>query len=368
MSMLAVPQGTYTAATVTFANPEITFLNSSGTVKKVELSTTQTATINFNPPITINSASAVIDFDVNLSKLLIFDSSGNVTGVNLSATSFSVGSSDVAPPDKQGDDNGEQEDVFGTISAVNGSSFTLTAADSGVQLAFTTDSKTEFEDGAALTVNAMVTVEGRTNSDGSLYAKKIEGAEDNRGAEAQGLVTAVTGSPASSLTFVADGAMGSGMNSGALGTLLTADLTNAKFEVHLGGIDTSGLGNLPNSEFPFDASTIHAGQRVEIDSKDAMNGTGLVAEKVRLEQQALVGKVSGLGAETSSGPVTFTLTVPSDSAFATLSGQTTVTVFWQPGTDLKNLTGVNDGDTIRVRGLVFSSGTSFNMIARRITN
>jgi hypothetical protein len=367
MSMLAVPQGTYTAATVTFANPEITFLNSSGSVKKIELSTTQTVTINFTLPVTITSASAVIDFDVNLAKLLTFDSNGNVTGVNLSAASFTVNSSDVGPPENQGDDNGEQEDVFGTISAVNGSSFTLTVADAGVQLTFTTDSKTEFEDGASLAVNSMVTVEGRTNSDGSLYAKKIEGAEDERGAEAQGLVIAVAGSPATSLTFVPDDGNGSGMDSAALGTPMKADVTNAKFEVHLGAIDTTGLGNLPNSEFPFDPSTIHAGQRVEIDSKDAMNGSGLVAQKVRLEQQALVGTVSGLGGKTSSGPVTFTLTVPSDSAFATLSGQTMVTVLWQPNTDLKNLTSVGDGDTIRVRGLVFYSGTSSNMIARRIT-
>ena len=41
-------------------------------------------------------------------------------------------------------------------------------------------------------------------------------------------------------------------------------------------------------------------------------------------------------------------------------------MFWQPGTDLHKLTSVNNGDTVRVRGLVFFSGSSFNMIARRI--
>ena len=51
-----------------------------------------------------------------------------------------------------------------------------------------------------------------------------------------------------------------------------------------------------------------------------------------------------------------------------LSGQTQVMVFWQPGTDLKNLTAVSNGQTIRVRGLVFYTGTGFNMVARRITN
>jgi hypothetical protein len=45
---------------------------------------------------------------------------------------------------------------------------------------------------------------------------------------------------------------------------------------------------------------------------------------------------------------------------------TQVTVYWQPGTDLHKLANVNNGDTVRVRGLVFFTGTGFNMIARRI--
>ena len=65
--------------------------------------------------------------------------------------------------------------------------------------------------------------------------------------------------------------------------------------------------------------------------------------------------------------MTLTLTVPADSAFAMVSGQIQVTVFWQPNTTLKDLTSVSNSDTIRVRGLVFYMGTAFNMIAR-ITN
>jgi hypothetical protein len=76
--------------------------------------------------------------------------------------------------------------------------------------------------------------------------------------------------------------------------------------------------------------------------------------------------VSGLEASTAAGPATFTLTVANDSVFAMLSGKTTVTVSWQQGTDLHKLTSVNNGDTVRVRGLVFYAGARFNMIARRI--
>jgi hypothetical protein len=69
-----------------------------------------------------------------------------------------------------------------------------------------------------------------------------------------------------------------------------------------------------------------------------------------------------------TAPTTFTLTVATDSAFAMLAGSTTVTIFWQPGTDVHNLAhALTNGDAVRVRGLLFFTGSGINMIARRIT-
>jgi hypothetical protein len=185
--------------------------------------------------------------------------------------------------------------------------------------------------------------------------------------ESEGLVTQVVGNPATQLNIVAQDGSGSGMDDTKVGSTLGVAVTGAQYKVSQGNIDSSGIGGLPSSpNFPFDATTVHAGQRVEVESASMINGTAIVAEKVKLQQQALTGTVSGLSGPTSAGPVTFTLTVASDSAFAMLSGQTTVTVFWQPGTDLHNLTNVNNSDQVRVRGLVFFTGSSFNLIARRI--
>jgi hypothetical protein len=86
---------------------------------------------------------------------------------------------------------------------------------------------------------------------------------------------------------------------------------------------------------------------------------------VSLHQQTLVGTVSALSGP--AAPATFTLTLPSDSAFAKLSGAATVTVFWQPGTGLHDLnSGLHNGDSVRVRGLVFFSSTGGSLIASRI--
>jgi Domain of unknown function (DUF5666) len=369
LSLLNIPQGSYKSAAITVSSPEVTFINSAGSTQKIEPVLNQSIVINFSPSLAIGGSSAIVSIDVNVANSLTFDAQGNITGVNLNASSFSFVSSIVAQEDRQGHDDGELEDTTGTVTAINGTSFNLTVSGTGAQLTFTTDNKTEFEDGTSLstlTVNSIVTVEGSTRSDGSLYARKVEGIENENGAEVEGLITSVTGSPATSLTFVTDHGTGSGMDDAKVGDTATADVSNARFEVKTGDIDTSSIGNLPSSEFPFDASSVHPGQRVEVESHDAMTGMTLGAEKVRLQQQALVGSVSGLSGTTLSGPATFTLKLPTDSAFSILSGQSTVHVLWQPGTDLHGLTAISNGDSIRVRGLVFFNGSTATIIARRI--
>ena len=367
VALVNVPQGSYSSASITVANPEVTFINNLGVLVKLQPVFNQAITLNFSPALTVGAGSVVVDIDLNVANSLTFDAQGNITGVNLTASSFTVGTAVVAAEDKQGHDDGELEDTTGVITAVNGTSFTLTVDQNGVPLIFTTDASTQLDDGASLTMSAIVTVEGVTKSDGTLYAKEVEGIEDASGTESEGLITHVSGNPATQLTFVADHGMGSGMDDTKVGGAITANVSSANYKVKKGNIDTSGIGSLPSAPtFPFDATTVHAGQRIEVESVAAMSGTSITADKVKLQQQALVGNVSGLQGATTAGPVTFTLTVATDSVFAMLSGKTQITVYWQPGTDLHNLASVNNGDTVRVRGLVFFTGVGFNMIARRI--
>jgi hypothetical protein len=165
---------------------------------------------------------------------------------------------------------------------------------------------------------------------------------------------------------MADHGSGGGMDDSKTGAMFTVDVSKAGFKADQSNLDTNGLSSLLSSaNFPFDAATVHSGQRVEIDSRHAVSGTSAVAETVKLQQQTLSGTVSGL---TRGSPTTFTLTVAPDSAFAMLAGTTTITVYWQSGTDLHNLPHtLTNGDSVRVRGLLFFAGTKANMIARRIT-
>jgi uncharacterized protein DUF5666/uncharacterized protein DUF4382 len=363
LALLTVPQGTYTSGTLMVANPEVVFINNAAVPVKLEPAFNQAVTVNFNPALTVGASASVVNIDLNVANSLTFDGNGNVTGVNIGSSSFTFSTSAVAAENEQEPEDGELEDTTGTVSSVSGTSFTLVLGINGTPLTFATDANTEFKDGASLATmtNTVVTVEGVTRTDGTLYAKEVEGVEDANGVEADGLILQVTGNPATQLVFNSDDGSGSGMDDTKTGLTLTADVSqNPQYKVDKGNIDFSGLPT-----FPFDASTVHAGQRVEVESANPLSGNSLVADKVKLLQQTLSGTVSGLS---GTPPATFTLTVASDSAFAMLSGSTSVTIDWQPGTDVHNLAhALTNGDAVRVRGLLFFTGSGFNMIARRIT-
>lgn len=365
LALLSVPQGSYTSGTLTVANPEVVFINSAGVPTKLEPAFNQAVTVSFTPALTVGASAAVVNIDLNVANSLTFDGNGNVTGVNIGASSFTFSTSAVAAENQQEPEDGELEDTTGTVSSVSGTSFTLVLGITGTPLTFATDANTVFSDGATLATmtNAVVTVEGVTRSDGTLYAKEVEGVENGNGMEADGLILQVTGNPATQLTFNADDGSGSGMDDTKTGTTLTADVSNAGYKIDKGNIDFSQL-----PAFPFDASSVHAGQRVEVESANPLSGNPLVADTVKLVQQTLSGTVSGLS---GTPRTTFTLTVAADSAFFMLSGSTTttVTIHWQTGTDVHNLAhALTNGDAVRVRGLLFfTPGSGFDMIARRIT-
>jgi DNA/RNA endonuclease YhcR with UshA esterase domain len=374
LALLNIPQGSYNKADIHILSAEVTFLDSTNQPKQQQFPVNSTVSVTLNPAVAVGANSTVLTIDVDVASSVSI--SGNTATLNTIV--FSVTSTTVnANENEQEAEDGEMEDITGLVTAVNGTSFTLTLGQNGVQLTFTTDANTQFSDGvtsAASALNMIVKVEGVTKSDGTLYAKEVEGIENQNGAELEGFITAVTPGPptaATSLTIVGQDGIGSGIDDTDIGATITVDVSGVSssgYKVNLGNIDTSGLsGGIPGSNFPFDPTTIHAGQSVEVESASTQSGSTLTAEKVKLHQQTLKGTVSLLNGPTNAGPVQFALTVPVDSAFATASGQIAVIVFWQPGTDLHNLGSVSNGDTVRVRGLIFWTGSQFKMIARRIS-
>ncbi len=354
-----LPQGTFSAANLTLANSELTFLTSTGTPVHVNGPASASITVPLSPNLTIGSSPLVLNIDVNVGAS-ISTAAGVVNGIAFTPSSFNITAKAPGVAANQQDDDGEIEDVQGTVTAVNGSSFTFKVGQTGSLMTFNTDGTTEFKDGVtsvAGLLNQVVTVEGFTRADGSLFAKEVEGLENANGGEVEGLITSISGT---TLTVNAQDGIGNGFDDTKIGASFSvniAGLNASKFRVKAG----NGFGGgLPSAPFPFDATTIHQGQRIEVDTDVAVppaNGS-INPDKINLQQQGVSGVVANAAANT------FDINLATDSALRTISGQTVVHVTKTASTDSR--VAVANGGTVQVRGLLFWNGTSWQMIARRI--
>ena len=90
----------------------------------------------------------------------------------------------------------------------------------------------------------------------------------------------------------------------------------------------------------------------------------ITASAIELEQQGLSGTVTAYSSNGTSA--TFTLSLAPDSAFTTLTGAATITVYQQPGTRLRGMASVSNGATVHVRGLLFRDSGAYKLVASRI--
>jgi hypothetical protein len=362
MALANVPPGTYTSAAIGYSGAEVTYIPTAGsTPVEAHINATGTATVTPTSPVTIGTGSTVLSIDVNVAQSLTFDASGNPTAVN---PVFTISSVTVPAESAENDEeSGEIEDVVGTVSAAPANNaFTLTAQLTGQSMAFNVTTSTEFSDGLTsftdLAQGMLVRVDATTAADGSFNAKKVELVEAS-GSEVEGFVTSTT-TPLTQFTVIAADGAGSGISVSDIGTTVTVNVTSGtKFRPNTDNIDMSGLS------FNFSAATdLVDGQNVEVEAATPVSTGTATADKVTLSKQALTGTASAVSINGSSG--TFTLTLPTDSAFAKVAGTTTVTVHQQTGTQLKDMTAVSNNATVRVRGLLFFDGTNYQFVASRI--
>jgi Tfp pilus assembly protein FimT len=284
-----------------------------------------------------------INFDIDL------PNSVTISGTNATvAPTFKVSTSTVPPDDNNEDhDNGEIEDAHGSVTNVTAPDFTIQTRSTSIT--FVTNSNTRFHDGITqlsdLKVGDIVEVDGVTQTDGTKLATKVEREGDHNGEEAEGIISALD-SPLTKITIIHQ------MDStGTSNSPVTVDIgvnSSTVFSVRTDRLNVSAPA--------FDATHIGKGQRIEADASN--NTAPLLATKVKLREQALLGTVAASPAPTKSG---FTLNINPTSAFGTLSGVTSVPVTFANGATLKVTPSA--GMNIRVRGLVFVNGTAYSMIA-----
>jgi hypothetical protein len=317
-----------------------------------------------------------LNFDMNLGASVTMDGSGNITlAPVMTAAMAALATSGQTPW------NGAMPQRMGSVTAISGSQFSLGSM-MGMQTAtFATDANTLFT-GSGLTSMAgmatglMVSVDAIVQQDGTYLAKRVESLGfGSTGMMAGGLVTSLTGNPPTQLTLAAGMGQGGGMMPAAIGGTVTVSLpSGTPYSYDADGLDLTGLPFMPE----FSAASLAKGQRVAVLSASGMMSGGggmgggmmgslgtVTASAVRLEPQALHGTVSGY--TTSGTQAAFTLTLPADSAFTTLTGATTLLVYQQASTRLMGLQAVSNGADVAARGLLFNDAGTYKLVAGWIT-
>jgi hypothetical protein len=345
-----VPPGTYNGATFTVSDADVVVINAGVPTKIPATLTATTVNVTF-ANIVVGSSPLFINFDLDLVKSITLN--GPPATLATVTPTFNVTSSTVAPnQENEGDDDGGNNDIHGSIASISAPNFTITT--STTSITFATDANTKFKDGmnslADLKVGDIVEVDSVTKSDGTKLATHIGRESDNKGEELEGIISATTGTPATQITVAHQV---DSTNSTTPPT--TVDITLNAGTQFIVRTDSLNLSSTPL----FDASNIGKGQRVEADA----NGTTapILAAKLKLREQALFGTIAA--GPTGTG---FTLTLSPTSAFASLTGATSVPVTIVNGTNLQVTP--TAAATVRVRGLVFFNAGTYSVIAIRVDN
>ncbi len=361
------PPGTYSGITLTFANPEMTILDTTGqfcggqTVCQLHPTlnaTTATVTAPTAPfPLTLNDntpVGLVVDFNLNAS-----------VQSNLSVTpqvSFTQ-----VPALQPSGELEKFEDVLGQVTAIGNNQFTLKEFFSGQSLTVAVTSNTQFEDfdeaGCAannfscLKVGQVVEVDLSLNSSGQFVAVKVHLEENPNEELAEGTVVSINAAQNTFNMVVLDEVP----DIAGLGVGIPVTVTvqsGASFSVNTDG------ATLPAGVSFNGLSDLLPGQRVRLRVLAvASSGTGLAVttDRVRLTDTQLTGTVATVA------PPNFV--VNQLSALFTTAGINQIQVQTSSATEFEGVNGVSGltaGDRVSLRGLLFKTASDPLLVALKV--
>jgi len=377
LSTANIAAGNYTSLNLTFSNPELTFRNdnaamlagcAAGTVCEIRPSGTLSATVNGIFYSTSGSQTGVL-VDLNLANLITPS-----LGVDFSAATAVSATQQT----KDGDGHLEDlDDLNGVVANPSTTQFTLQTADMG-NITVGIDSKTQFGGFNACTAaNATCVQSGQSVevdlmllASGTFLAKKVELQDDAQGAaddELDGVISKIDGP--SQFEMVVNDELRAVANV-SVGDPVTVVLTTTgggtQFQV-----DANGL-SVPSTlqqafEGATDTSQLLPGQTVQVRKRAMTGGPApaaiiITTDRVRLRDTSFTATVSG-------APSGNNFNVGGLPGLFTAAGISQIQVKTSSQTNFDNVTGVSglaDGSTVSLRGLLFKSPPNPVLIADKV--
>ncbi len=373
LMMQSIPQGTYNAVSITLSSATVTSMTSSHSQAQQVFSTPMTVSIPLGTSLTVGSNAMVINLDLNLATSVGTGSGGGIafTPAFEASAETATGNANATPQ------QGGMMHLVGNVTGISGSTFTMGTLQ-GMSMSLATGSNTQYQGMNGQTMSNMgmmsngqiMTVNATLQPGGTWTANSVTAMMGSAGVMPVGIITATTGTPATTMTIFPNNGIGAGMMASLLANGMTVNLGgSATYGIDDAGVSMSGLSITPH----FDASHMAAGQNIAAAGSGAMSsGSGMMggggfmnmgsmtAAGVELEPQGLSGTVAN-----ASGS-SFTLSLASDSAFTLLTGATSVAVYQTSQTQLNGASSVSSGQNVEVYGYLFYNAGSYNFVAMQI--
>jgi Domain of unknown function (DUF5666) len=371
LNTASILPGIYTSLNLTFANPELTFENNTaasvvgcavGAVCEISPTGTLTSMVNFAPPgIMVSSNSPLgIQIDVNPNDV-ITAALGVDFGMGVTAQALAI---------KPAGELDDLDDLQGTIQNLNAMTSQFTLHTMNGDFTILIDGNTEFElescgaNSLACLVNGeVVNVDVKVMSAGAFVARKIELEDQVEDDELDGIVFKIDDATHFEMVVLDELRAVNNLN---LGNPVVVTLNNASFEIQ--------ADNLPvpvalQSSFDgvTDTSQLLPGQTVQVRLTAPVNPGPpfmVTSDRVRLRMTQFTANVMA----GSVAPPDFS--VDALPALFTSSGITSIHVQTSFQTDFDGIVGVSglaDGNTVSLRGLLFRDGANPpELIAKKV--
>jgi len=362
-----VDSGTYTSLTVTYANPQITLMNSSNAPLVTPAGTCAVGQVcTFSPrinnasvtissgvfPITVTASSSTgLNLDLSIPDLLQSDlsltfASGQSVNLSLLSTLASLT-----------DQQSQLDAVLATVRSINGQQATIQTA-LGNQLTIGLNSATTYSYPACPAANSSCLATGQIVDlnlsllgDGSLVAQSVTYADASGGAAARGTVLATPAGGADSFQILLHQVI-PGATSAASGSMVTiAPASGALFAVPFTGYPVVNGASFAGT------SDLVAGQEVLLQLGAGSSTTNYNSGRIYLEPSQTIGTVQSVNAGADSFILNgltglWTASKPTINQITCQTGSQTT----YENLSSASLGALSPGTAIAVKGLVFNSG------------